>query len=66
MIFHNGYMMGLGEFIEVYPFEMCHIPHVVTFSLICPSLKLKLPIYEIILSAQRSKGAIICPFTNPK
>ena len=59
-------MAGLGVLIEVYPFEVHHMPHVVAFGPSMYFLKFEWPIFEIILGAQGSKGAIICAFTNRK
>ena len=59
-------IVDLGAIIEVYLLEACGMAYAVAF---VPSMGvwcLELPIYEIILDAQGSKGAITCPFTNPK
>ena len=61
----NGCVAGLGAFTEAYPFEVCHMSYVMTFDPHMYFMKLELPIYKIILSAEGSKRAIISPYTNP-
>ena len=54
----NAHMVGLSASVEPCPFEVHRMPHIMILVLTCIPLKLKFPIYQIILSVQGSKGGL--------